>query len=104
MQEPKVLGRTFDDELIDERATTKLVSSVSIPYQGGAAGEITVAIYQSTDDEDRGGIVLRITSIDEAQSFISFAQIIKQGIEIHMAGAIEAKSIVKALKEALAKL
>ena len=104
MQDPKVLGRTLDDDSIDERAATKLVNTFSVPYEGGAVGEITVSVYQSTDDEDRGGIVLRITSTDQASSFISFAKTIDDGIEIHMAGDIEAKSMVQALKTALARL
>lgn len=101
MDAPKVIGRTDDDESTDERAKTHLIRTVSIPYEAGAIGEVTVSVFRSIGDEDRGGIVLRITLADQASSFIPFAKNIDSGVEVHMAGDIEADSFSQAIRSAL---
>lgn len=103
MHSPQIIGR-YDENETDARSSTVLIDSVSVPFEGGAIGEVTVAIFNSTDDEDRGGIVFRVTLKDQASSFLPFAKTIPSGIEVHMAGDIEAKSLVHALKTALATL
>lgn len=100
MDNPKIIGRT-EDQNADIRAPTKLVHTVIVPFEGGANGELSVSLFRSSDDEDRGGVVLRITLRDEEQSFLPTAQIIEGGVEVHMAGDIEATTLIHALKTAL---
>ncbi len=104
MQNPKILGRMEDDDLIDERASTTLITEKSSSYEAGAVGKVTVAVFKSNDEEDRGGVVLRLTLDDMASSFVPHAEILENGIEVHMAGDAEAASLLKALKEALASV
>ena len=104
MQNPKILGRMEDDDLIDERASTTLLTEKSVSYEAGAVGKVTVAVFKSNDMEDRGGVVLRLTLDDQASSFLPHSKILDNGIELHMAGDAEAASLVKALKDALASI
>ncbi len=99
MNAPSILGRMEDDTYIDARASTKLLHSVDVPFEAGAVGNVTVSVFKSVDEEDRGGLVFRITLNDQAQSFIPHAVSINNGIELHMAGGIEAKSLVQAIKK-----
>jgi hypothetical protein len=102
-ESPVVIGRLPDNDL-HERAPTKHVFSTTIPYEGGAIGEVTVDIYRSTDISHRGGVVLRVTSRNDAESFIAHAKVIDGGIELHMAGDIEGRSLLEALRKATAEL
>ena len=104
MQSPAILGRMEDDEFIDSRASTQVVHTVEVPFEGGAIGKVVVTVFKSKDDEDRGGLVFRIALDDQGSSFIPHAVSIENGIELHMAGDIEAKSLVQALKTALSSL
>ena len=102
---PEIIGRFgFNEDETDARSSTHRVHSVSVPYEGCAAGEVTVAVFRSDDENDRGGIVLRVTLQDEGSSFLPFVKSIPSGVELHMAGDIEAESLVHALKTALATL
>lgn len=103
MQHPDIIGRYNENET-DPRAKSQLVHSVSVPFEGGAIGEVTVSVFRSTDKEDRGGIVLKITLEDHASSFLPLAKTIPSGVELHMAGDIEAESFINALKTALSTL
>lgn len=101
MNNPRILGRSEEDNQLDARSSTRLLHTVSVPFEGGAIGELSVSVFQSVDDEDRGGLVLRITLKNEGSSFLPLAQNIEEGIDLHMAGDIEAKTLVHALKTAL---
>lgn len=46
MQNPKILGRMEDDDLIDERASTTLITEKSSSYEAGAVGKVTVAVLK----------------------------------------------------------
>ena len=96
-----IIGRNSDDNCLDTRANTKRSVSVEIPYQGGACGVMKAEMYLSEDAEDRGGVVLRITNKDIAQSFIPHAKDISNGIELHMAGDTEAVVFIEAVQELL---
>lgn len=108
MNNPSVIGRdeyaaidgsgaiAADD--LDERAGTNLVSTVSIPFQTGAIGTLRVQVFSSTDDEDRGGVVLRITMENDASAFTPYARNIENGVEVHMAGDGEGNALINALK------
>ncbi len=103
-KEPKVLGRMAEDderERPDPRAGTSLVGAARVPYVSGAVGEVSVELYQSEDQEDRGGVVLRIRTKDDASSFVAHAERIEGGVELHMAGDAEGEALVRALQAAL---
>lgn len=104
MQDPKILGRMEGDDLVDPRASTDLVTQKTVSFEAGSAGKVSVAVFKSKDSEDRGGLVLRITLDDLGSSFIPHSQNVENGVELHMAGDIEAESLVKALKNALASI
>ena len=93
-----------DDDRIDERATTNLVYFEELAYEGGAVGKITVSVFKSSDDEDRGGLVFRIALEDRASSFIPYAVNTESGVELHMAGDIESASLVQVFKKALNRI
>lgn len=93
-----------DDDLVDGRARTEQVASVTVPYEGAAIGSISVTIFKSVDEEDRGGVVLRVTGKDEASSFIPHCVQLPDGLELHVAGDIEGQSLIRALRSALAQL
>jgi hypothetical protein len=101
MQNPKIIGRDeLDDE--SERSSSTHLHEVSVPFEGGAVGTLHISVFRSLSTEDRGGLVIRVTLDDQASSFLPTAKSIPQGIEIHMAGDIEARSLVHALRTALA--
>lgn len=99
----------MEDGMVDVRATCKEVSSVTIPYSSGATGKIQGVLFQSMDDEDRGGIVLRLTLENEGGSFFPFAKMSEivnnkvGGIEIHMAGEVEADAFLDVLRSLLVR-
>jgi len=113
MRNPSVIGRdeyavvedrgSIAAQDLDERAETKLTCTVSIPFQAGAIGTLHVQTFSSLDDENRGGIVLRITIENEASAFAPYSLNIKNGVEVHMAGDAEGKALVNALKESVRK-
>jgi hypothetical protein len=103
MSTPSIISRAEDDEL-HNRAATEELHAVQVPFSGGAVGTINITAFKSVDNEDRGGLVFRITLKDEASSFIPYAKSIDGGIELHMAGDIESESLVHALKAALGPL
>lgn len=104
MTNPRITGRQDYDGSLDERATTELVHTVSVPFEAGAVGKVEVEAFRSTGSEDRGGLVLRITVQDQASSFVPCAKSIPSGVELHMAGDIEGETLVHALKTALSTL
>ena len=104
MTAPSILARSDTDEPTytpDARSPTALAGEVRVPFEGGAVGEVTVQVFRSTGSEDRGGLVLRITLVDQGQSFIPYARLIPGGIEVHIAADIESKSVAGALRAAL---
>jgi hypothetical protein len=111
MKNPSVIGRdeyaAIDDsgavaaDDLDERAGTNLISTVSIPFEAGAIGTLRVQVFSSMDDEDRGGVVLRITMENDASAFTPYSRNIENGVEVHMAGDAEGKALVNALKESV---
>lgn len=101
MENPKVIGRTEDQDA-DIRADTALAQTVVTPFHGGANGELSVSLFRSVDNEDRGGVVLRITLCDQEQCFLPTSRVIEGGVELHMAGDIEASTLMQSLRELLA--
>ena len=103
---PDVLGRQPDDyeDRASVRAKTELKHTATQGYDANVIGDMTVSVFKSTDIEDRGGIVLRITSEDRASSFIPHAVNIENGVELHLAGDLEAATLVRVLRGVLASL
>ena len=100
---PAVIGRSPDGDL-HSRAETDLVYSKSVPFARGVRGDVTVDIFRSKDISTRGGVVLRITSRGDPESFIAHAEFIDGGIELHMAGEAESRSLLDVLRTAIAEM
>lgn len=61
---------------------------------------LTAELFESIDDEDRGGVVIRIKLPQtESGDYIPYARLIPDGIEIHMAGDSEGHALVEALRQ-----
>lgn len=99
MTKIEVIGRMFD-ESTDERAECEVVRSVSIPLCG--FGDFHAVLLTSTDCNSRGGCILKITLNEISSSFLPYAKNIDGGVEIHMAGDVEAKGLLAALRALLA--
>ena len=93
----EVIGR-MDDDTTDARADCRVVTERTIPFGGAAYGNICATHLESTDCYDRGGCVLRITLKNEGSAFLPFAKNIDGGIEVHMAGDLEARAFLAALR------
>lgn len=103
MEFPKIVGK-FGNNETDIRADTELVSEVSVPLCINGDGEVRVSLFESVDSASRGGFVLRITMDKQDSGFQPYAVNKDDGIEIHIAGQIEAKKTIKALKAAISTL
>lgn len=98
-----VIGRwnRGDGEEWEARASTTLGPVGHVEYVDGAVGAATVELLRSTGETHRGGVVLRITARDDSGSFLPFARVIPGGVELHMCGDIEARSMLEALFQAI---
>jgi hypothetical protein len=79
---------------------TALLVSVSVPFSGAAIGVATVAIFESTNGGDDGGLVFRSAINNEASAFQPDAVLIADGVDIHIAGDEEAVALLSALQKA----
>lgn len=100
---PVVIGRSPHGDL-HRRAETDQAYSKSMPFAGGVRGDVTVDIFRSKDISNRGGVVLRITSRGDPECFIAHAEFIDGGIELHMAGETESRSLLEVLRTAIAEM
>jgi hypothetical protein len=101
---PTILGRSAGDspDNADARAATVKVGEVSIPYTSGAVGVARVELFRSVDDEDRGGVVLRLTVDDHGSSFVPTVSVLPNGVELHLTGDAEADALLRAIVGAIA--
>lgn len=97
---PGVIGR-FEDGTTDERAATVGVCTVKVSYIGGAIGSMSARLFESKENMDRGGIVLRLECDDAGSSWFPHAKTLPNGIELHFAGDAEAAAVAMAVVEAL---
>lgn len=99
-----ILGRSLGESSSRAGIRSSAVSGpkVEVGYCSGAQGTATVEAFFSTNDEDRGGIVLRIAAKGTDCSFIPAAKDIEGGVELHLAGQAEAESFIRALRGVLA--
>ncbi|HRJ49945.1 MAG: hypothetical protein KF787_01310 [Phycisphaeraceae bacterium] len=101
---PTILGRSAGDspEHASERARTEKVCEVSVPYVSGAVGTAKVELFRSVDDEDRGGVILRLTTEDGGSSFSPTFRVVENGVELHLTGDAEADALLRAIVGAIA--
>lgn len=99
-QGPQITGRDEDGSTYD-RSGTRRVCAVRVDYTTGAIGSISVRLFESLDDEDRGGLVLRIEGKDQGSSFIPYCKALPGGVELHFAGDAESAAAAIAIVEAL---
>lgn len=106
MNDIQVLGRSAGDpnDAVGPRAKARPGPRITIPYTSGAIGDVTVQVFTSVDDEDRGGVIIRLAVNDGGSSFIPAAQATATGVDIHMAGDAEAACLIRALRAVLSAL
>ena len=105
---PDLLGAAESECAEDAltRASTTHTAAATVAFFGvNSGGELAMAvdIFESTDDEDRGGVVVRIRLPQTAGDFIPVARQLADGVEIHMAGDEEGAALLAALTLALAR-
>ena len=92
-----------DDPTENVRALAPLRNGAKVRHLGMGATVATVQVFRSEDDEDRGGVVIRMSlSTEEPEGFLPWARNIRSGVEVHMAGEREAVALLDALRVALA--
>lgn len=111
MKTPQLLARQEEDEFVNNdfadvrarivQASTTPDAAISEEFHGGAEGTLTVERFDSVHDEDRGGVVLRLRIESLGQAFVPYAVNVEGGVEIHVAGATEAKKMMSALRALL---
>jgi hypothetical protein len=103
MIRPQLIGK-FGDNETDERSETELVCHVSVPLCINGDGEARVSVFKSTNITNRGGVVIRLTMDEQDSGFQPFSKNLNNGVELHIAGEIEANSFITALKAAITSL
>lgn len=92
---PKLIGRlpkgAFRDLLTDERSETFESAQSKTRFTADVLGKVTVTLFESKGDGDRGGFVLRILVEGEGgEPFLPHVVTLPNGIEVHVAGEHEA--------------
>lgn len=103
------VGSSLEQGPTTERAGTKLVVEVRTDYTTGVIGTSKVKIYQSLDDEDRGGVVIDIEIDNDSGGFAPNCEMLsghdpydrKGAIRITLLGDAESTSVLIALKKAI---
>lgn len=98
---PEIVGRD-DDDFLDVRSRTRRRASVTHQFVSGATGDAHVELFESLDDEDRGGVVLRLRVYDGGSSMVPWTRNVPHGAEVHLGGEAEAEALCVALIQALA--
>lgn len=93
---PKITARDAD-----ERAPTVSRVKVGVSYLP-PDGDLFVEVFESLDDEDRGGVVLRFETTERDYGFIAHAEETENGVDLHFPGDGEAAAFLHALQVALA--
>lgn len=84
-----------------ERASTKRIATVTVEVLA-TAGELSVTLYESLDDEDRGGVVIEVEAEGDYRDFVPVVVETDRGVQLHVAGDGEAKALLTALRYLLA--
>jgi len=111
---PMVIGREAGDERHnqmynnqhDERSATKLVATQELQFfqpESSSCPFFTVELFESLNTGDRGGYVLRLRLSDtHGSDFIPHAKLIRDGVEVHVAGQAEGDAFVEVLRRLFA--
>lgn len=101
---PTILGRSAGDspEQAHPRASTEKVGEVLVSFSSGAQGVARVELFRSVDNEDRGGVVLRLTVDDHGSSFVPTVSVMSSGVELHLTGDAEADAMLRAISGMIA--
>ena len=100
---PKIIGRCRNNGCY-ERADTITGPAERSSFVSGVEGTASVETFASTDDEDRGGVVLRFEILDSDDAFLPCARETEHGVELHFTGQEEARSLINVLKAVLEQL
>jgi len=103
MGNPAIIGRFGNDETAN-RTSTEPATEVSVLFCIICEGEVKVSIFKRTDSDGGGGFVLQLTMDKQDSGFQPFSKNITDGVELHVAGEIEAMLVISALKKALSSL
>lgn len=98
---PWILARYDMDDPVIERARTRRAVACEVSFTSGACGTAKVTVFDSLDDEDRGGCVIRLEMGDGDGAFCPVATDRRHGVDIHLAGDAEAESFLVALSHVL---
>lgn len=96
-----LIGLSDDGSLSEERAKARFVARADEWSGGATESNVCCKIYESTDDGDRGGVVLSLTSVVHASGFISYAESTDKGVDLHLCGDEEAEAHVRVLVRAM---
>lgn len=104
-REPDLIGRSdgWPDDDLCARSPTRQLISVSIPFDGPAIGLATVAIFESTNPTDEGGLVIRCDLRNDASAFKVHAVATPNGADIHIAGDAESKAFLATMHQAISQ-
>jgi len=106
MTAPLILRRHVGEPhpTADGLATTYPGPRLSVPYVNGGAAAVDAQAFLGDEAGDCGGIVIRISVRHVGRTFAPVAVATPDGVELHMAGELEAASLVRALRGLLAAI
>jgi hypothetical protein len=104
MDNTKMLGRGTGETSAEARAETRHRLTATVEYCSGATGDARVDLFESVDDANRGGVVLRLSVKDGGSSFVPHAVVHPEGVDIHLAGDAEAEAFLLGLERLLATI
>ena len=96
----RIIGRWSEEARTDERASTSPVATSTVEFVSGAEGASSVELLRSNDDEDRGGVVLRLT-VNTEDGWVPHAVQRGDGVDVHVCGDAEAETLLTAIEEVL---
>lgn len=102
---PDLLGRVAGDlpNMVGVRSETKKGVEASVSFEGGASGVASATVFDSTDGLDRGGLVLRLAVENDGSALAPFAVVTESGVDLHLPGDEESRSLLIALQQVAIK-
>lgn len=107
---PEIIGRVEGNgtDMASVRNCTSQIASATMPFSAGASGIAKVTTFESNGSMDERGLTIRCTVENQGGAFLPHAELIKNGVDIHLAGEVESMAvlvaIVQAATQALAEL
>lgn len=93
---PDVLGQN------EPRAGTRRIGFVEADIAALGGEKMKVSLFESLDDEDRGGVIIEICTERDGEGFQPVVRQAEGVVQIHMAGDGESKALLRALAYLLA--